>query len=302
MRFLLAACLALSLHGQAPQGAVSSSAPSAYDQPLTIRLEGQAQSQPTSHVAEYLGGAAELLRAVMWPLVFATLLLTQRRPLTRLLEALVEVVQHSNRIKVGDMIDVEVDRSAKAAQTRDMGTIEVSPSEIEAAARVGRMAESSDLSAIRVRLMEFAHEYEATRSNMKPGAERTRAMNAIVAKMRTLAIAAVPLLREFADDKESPGRRLVALAILQLAPDLAYVEWVVERMSHEQPFLLFHGSLVLLAMVRSYGARSGDRLEAALSRSLEIVKSFSGGPPDANTIKMLQMARAELGEGGRQKA
>lgn len=35
-------------------------------------------------------------------------------------------------------------------------------------------------------------------------------MNAIVAKMRTLEIAAAPLLHAFASDENSPGKRLAA--------------------------------------------------------------------------------------------
>jgi hypothetical protein len=267
------------------------------DRPLTIRLDAQSQRSPTPPFVEYLTAISELLKAVAWPLVFGILVVAQRRPLGRLLEAVIEILLHSKHVKFGDMIDVEVDRSAKEAEQRAVPAVEVAPSEIEAAARVGRMTESSDLSTIRSRMLEFAREYEATRSNMKPGPDRTRAMNAIVAKMRTLGIAAMPLLRELAYDKNSPGKRLAALAILELTPDLAYVDWIVERMSQEQPFLLFHASLVLLAMVRSYGARSRKELEVALRRSLETVQSFPGGAPDRNTITTLQLAQRELGSG-----
>jgi hypothetical protein len=120
-------------------------------------------------------------------------------------------------------------------------------------------------------------------------------MNAIVAKMRTLGIAAKPLLREFARDETSPGKRLAALAILQLAPDPAHLDWIVERMGSEQPFLLFHSSLVLLAMVRSFGARYRAKLATAVARSLQVVRSFTGGQPDQNTIDTLLMAQSELG-------
>jgi len=262
---------------------------------LTIKLDAGQQKPPSPPITEYVGAFSELARALAWPLLFGMLVVTQRRPLGRLLEALVELVQHSHHIKVGDMIDVEVDRSAKEAEKRETPAVEVTPSEIEAATRVGRMTESSDLSTIRARMLEFAREYEATRSNMKPSPTRTRAMNAIVAKMRTLGIAATPLLRELAYDNTSPGKRLAALAILQLAPDLTYLDWIVERMGTEQPFILFHASLVLLAMVRSYGVQSRQELAAAVARSLNVVKSFSGGPPDHNTVDTLILAQSELG-------
>jgi hypothetical protein len=194
------------------------------------------------------------------------------------------------------MIDVEINRNARAAETRETPSVEATSMEIEAAAKVGRMTEFSDLSTIRAGKLEFAREYEATRSNMKPGADRTRAMNAIVAKMRTLAIPAVPLLHEFADDRNSPGKRLAALAILELSPDLSYLKWIVERMGSEQPFLLFHASLALLAMVRYYGAPSRKDLEPALKHSLEIVESFRGGTPGRNTNRRVAYSTSGIGE------
>ena len=266
---------------------------------LTVRVEPQPPRAPSSSFAEYVGAIAVLAQALAWPLLFGILVVTQRRSLERLVGALIDVIQYSHHLKLGNMIDVEVDRSAKEAQSREAPAVEVTPKEIETAARVGRMAESSDPSAIRGRMLEFAREYEATRSSMKPGPERTRAMNAIAAKMRTLAIAATPFLHELAHDEDSPGKRLAALAILQLAPDLSYLDWLVERMSREQPFLLFHASLALLAMVRYFGARSRKDLETAVQKSLAIVQSFKGGPPDRNTVETLQIAQAELRSTGR---
>lgn len=265
------------------------------DSTLTIKLDTGSQKPASTPLIEYLSAFSEVARAVAWPLLLIVFVITQRDPLCRLFEALIQAVQHSRHIKIGDMIDLEVDRSAKEAEKRETLAKEVTPDEIEAATRVSRMALSSDLSPIRARMLEFAREYEATRSSMKPGPERTRAMNAIVAKMRTLAIAAKPLLREFARDETSPGKRLAALAILQLAPDLAYLDWVVERMGSEQPFLLFHSSLALLAMVRSFGSQYRAKLAEAVARSLQIVRSYSGGPPDQNTIDTLLMAQSELG-------
>ena len=286
--------ISFSAAAQVPPGESQAGRP-ANDASLTIKVDAAPQKPPVSPIAEYVSVFSELVRALAWPLLFGILIITQRQLLGRLLEALIELIRHSNHIKLGDMIDVEVDRSAKEAEKREVPALEVTPGDIEAATRVGRMAESADLSVIRTRMLEFAREYEATRSSMKPGATRTRAMNAIVAKMRTLGIAAAPLLRELAYDKTSPGKRLAALAILQLAPDLTYLDWIVERMSNEQPFILFHASLVLLAMVRSYGVQSRQELGSAVSRSLEVVSSFSGGPPDRTTVDTLQLAQAELG-------
>jgi hypothetical protein len=154
-------------------------------QPLTIRLE--APSAEKSGAIETLKAVSELLGAVAWPVVFAILLVTQRRGLTRLLESLIELVRSSHHIKVGDLIDFEVDRSAKQAEQSGPSR-DVPPTQVEAAGRVTTLVGESDLPTVRAKMLEFAREYEATRSSMAPGPQRTRTMNGIVAKMRTLAL------------------------------------------------------------------------------------------------------------------
>ncbi|HXX20878.1 MAG TPA: hypothetical protein VEJ46_15850 [Candidatus Acidoferrum sp.] len=257
-----------------------------------MKLESGAAT--VSPLSDDVKALSELLAAIAWPTVFGILIVTQRKSLAGLLVALTGMVQSSKRIRLGDIIDVEVDRSAAHAEISPPGR-EVPKEELAAADRVSRLVTESELPTIRAKMLEFAHEYEATRSDMKPGPERTRVMNAIVAKMRTLALAAKPLLSEFLDASDSPGKRLAAITILQLSPSLHCLEWLADRMSEEQPFVFFHASLALLAAVRLY-ARSAEReLRSAVSRALKTVKSFKGGPPDRNTIDALELALSELG-------
>jgi hypothetical protein len=262
---------------------------------VTVRLESDSPKAQQSSPAEMLKSISELAGAIAWPIVFVVLLLTQRRRLTQLLSSLVDIIGKSTRLKLGELIDVEVDRSAKQAEQKSPAPErEVPPQEREAAARVDKLVGGAELPVIRQRMLEFAREYEATRSNLKPGPERTRAMNAIVAKMRTLAIAARPFLAEFAKADGSPGTRLVAIAILQLAPSLEYVEWLVSRMKDEQPFVFYQASVALLATVRSFGSGHETELRSALEQSLQIVNSFEGGAPDRNTVETLKDALSEL--------
>jgi hypothetical protein len=214
---------------------------------VTVKLENETQKAQQSSPAEMLRSISELAAALAWPIVFVVLLLTQRRGLTQLLSSFVDIIGKSTRLKLGELIDVEVDRSAKQAELRPALEREVPIQEREAAARVDKLVGGAELPVVRQRMLEFAHEYEATRSNLKPGPERSRAMDAIAAKMRTLAIAARPFLAEFARASSSPGARLAAIAILQLSPSLEYVPWLVSRMKEEQPFVFFNASLALLA-------------------------------------------------------
>ncbi len=283
-----------------PQGAQHTQQSSAQPQQgpiggtVTVRLESDSPKAQQSSPAETLKSISELAGALAWPIVFVVLLLTQRRGLTQLLSSLVDIIGKSKRLKLGELIDVEVDRSAKQAELTSAPEREVPPQEREAAVRVDKLVGGAELPVVRQRMLEFAGEYEATRSNLKPGPERTRAMNAVVAKMRTLAIAARPFLAEFAQSQSSPGTRLAAIAILQLAPTLEYVPWLVSRMADEQPFVFYQASLALLATVRAFGSRSEAELRPALEQSLQIVNSFKGGSPDRDTVETIKQALAEL--------
>jgi hypothetical protein len=264
------------------------------DKTLTVKIVAEGSKTSDTPSLEFLKVFAGLVGALAWPGVFVILLISQRAGLKRLLEVLTVLVQSSTRIKIGDVIDVEVDQSATEAEQRSAHTKEVPREEVAAAERVNRLVTDSELPDVRSRMVEFVREYEATRASMKPGPSRTRAMNAIVAKMRTLALAARPLLGEFATDGNSPGARLAATAILQLSPRLDYVSWLVARMGREQPFIFFHASLAILATVRSYGSVAGDNLRAAIQEALRTVTSFKEGPPDQNTIDILEAALSEL--------
>jgi hypothetical protein len=118
-------------------------------------------------------------------------------------------------------------------------------------------------------------------------------MNAIAAKMRTLALAADPFTAEFAGDNDSPGKRLAAICILQLTPSMEWVDWLADRMKVEQPFVFFHASVALLSAVRKYGLQQHDTLKAAIERSLAQVNTF-GEKSDRNTVRSLTLALSEL--------
>jgi hypothetical protein len=110
------------------------------NQPLTVRLE--APSAEKAGVAETLKAVSALVSAIAWPAVFAVLLITQRSALTRLLESLVEVLRSSHHIKVADLLEVEVDRSARQAEASEPSR-EVSPTQVDDAGRSGRSSDSA---------------------------------------------------------------------------------------------------------------------------------------------------------------
>ena len=260
-----------------------------------------------------LSGIAAILSAIAWPLLIAAVLFWFRRQVRQFVTAAVAIAETASKVRIWQ---VEFDRDVKQelAQTETsalahmthytipeelLGT-PIPKSEIQAATRVrSLLAEAPDgsvravvLESIRQRLYDFAQEYETTRANMPASPERTRAMNAVAAKMRTLALAADPFLDEL-HSSDSPGRRLAAICILELAPDMNYVDWLAQRMASDQPFLFFHASVALLSAVRKYGQLQRAKLQSAIEKALKTVEGY-GEARDANTIRTLTLALSEL--------
>jgi hypothetical protein len=174
-------------------------------------------------------------------------------------------------------------------------------SEVAAATRVRALLDAAPNStlrkaeegAIKARVLGFAQEYETVRASMHAGPDRTRSMNGVVAKMRTLALAADLFLDELMSAAGSPGRRLAAICILQMKPEMRAIPWLVERMRIEQPFVFFHASVALLNAVRRFGHAEQATLRSALEAALKQVQSF-GENADANTVRSLTLALSEL--------
>ncbi len=275
-------------------------------------------------VASVLAGVAAICSAVVWPLLIGLVLWWFREPARAILQGAVGIAASANRFRIWQ---IEFDRDVQQQIARSETAALVAPvlaageptgttaqhtiatqaassipnAEIAAATGVRALLEAAPNStlrksaeaAIKTRMLAFAQEYETIRASMRPGSDRTRAMNGVVAKMRTLAFAADLFLDEFMAASNSPGARLAAVCILQMKPEMRAVPWLVERMRVEQPFVFFHASVALLNAVRRFGAAERATLSAALAAALQQVQSF-GEKADANTIRSLTLAQSEL--------
>lgn len=141
---------------------------------------------------------------------------------------------------------------------------ELSVGQIQAAQQVAQIAQQGDISLVRQKVWELAQEYEQTRSSQPPGDARTRQLEIVVTKMRTLAIAALPLLPELTSSL-TPGQRLAAVAILQVKPNGSYVDWLAARLAAEKPFIGFQASVALLTAVRTLDVSFKPQLLNALA-------------------------------------
>jgi hypothetical protein len=264
-----------------------------------------------------LSGVASICSAIIWPLVIVMVLWMFRAEAVELLKAAVGVAEGATRFRIWQ-IEFDKDVSQQVAQSSSfaLGTpivphvasvsdtqaaTNITAPQLAAAADVRSLLDAAPTStlrksaeaAIKTRMLGFAQEYETTRASMSPGPDRTRAMNGIVSKMRTLSLAADIFLDTFMAAANSPGRRLAAVCILQLKPQMSAVPWLVERMRVEQPFVFFHASIALLSTVRRFGSGEQAALTSALQAAVVQVQSY-GEQADANTLRVLTLAQSEL--------
>jgi hypothetical protein len=256
-----------------------------------------------------LAEVTKLIAVIIWPATILICVLIQRHRISRFLAALVLLTESANRIKIGQVevektvensIDHEVAQAGAQADPRK--TPEIPKRQALAAARVDTLissltnqpARDNLTHSVRLKMIDLAQEYESTRATMPSGKDRTGAMNAIVARMRTLAIASKPSLKEFSENRTSPGIRLCAIVILQISPDRRYIEWLGQRFNEETPFLFYQTSVALLQAVHDIGAQNREQLTSVLTSAIGVIESFRKGEPDRNTLNVLKSAQSTL--------
>ena len=123
-----------------------------------------------------------------------------------------------------------------------------------------------DLDLARREVGSLAQEYERVRESMPSGDERTRRMEVVASRMRTLALSTQPLLGELAAS-DSPGARLAAVSTLQALPQASFIDWLGERVVVEKPFIGYHAALALLSAARALDIADLPKVRQAVDRS-----------------------------------
>lgn len=238
---------------------------------------------------QYLEAIASILSALAWPLVAIAFVLTQRGALTRLLDRLRRLGTANVIAEFGETVEEVTEQVFNAGLRASKPPTE---QQVFAAERVEQAARQSDISVVRTQVFQLAQEYEQIRATMPPGDTRTRRMEVVITKMRTLALAAYPLLRELTNS-ESPGERLAAVAILQVRPNPDYLEWLATRLAEEKPFIGYHAGVALLVAVRNLDRSDyGTKLQQAIQKAKESVARKK----DTDRYRVLSDAEKELGE------
>jgi hypothetical protein len=235
---------------------------------------------------EGVTAVATIISAVAWPVLAAVLVYKFTPQLSSFLSHMTKVELFGVKAE----IQSEVDKSAEEAGARTERSTAPTDQERASAAKVADISKA-DLTLVRQQVEALATEYETIRASMPPGDSRTRRMEMVVSKMRTIGQAAYDMRWELAHSP-SPGRRLQAIASLQLLPDYDLLDWLVDRLREERPFVAYHAAVALNSAAQGENApHHVAELEAALAKAKEIA---AGLRPDTDRRQALAAFEANL--------
>jgi hypothetical protein len=161
----------------------------------------------------------------------------------------------------------------------------------EAAERSTSARSDLDLDSVRRQVQELAQEYDRLRSTMQSGHLRTRAMSAVAAQMRQLALTAYPIVPELTRSS-SAGERLAAVSALTEIPNPEHLVWLASRVGIEKPFLGYQATKALLQAARLLGVSHAAAVSAAVQMAQEIMENLAFKDP--SQVSMLDSAARTL--------
>jgi hypothetical protein len=241
------------------------------------------QSSAHSDWTDVLATVGTFVADAGWPLVALAALVLYRGPISRL--------RKFSYKDVALEIDREIERAGLQATEGTVADRLGVPTndEIARSGQVERLAEAGDPTEVQLTAVRLAAEYERVRASMAAGDPRTRRMEIVVAKMRTIGRAVIPLRHELMASK-TPGQRLVAIASLQVAPDYELLSWLVDRLAKETPFVSYHAAVALLVAATDPRALANQsELAAAKSQLAEVEGAL---PEDNDRAEALKAFKA----------
>jgi hypothetical protein len=243
----------------------------------------------SSMTPQMVNAIATLLNALAWPIIVILVVVVFRKPFGELIKSIESFTLKAGGGELG--IRRVVEQAADQLIKSDPNAPNVvTPAQMDAAQRVANLTKRSDQPLAWQQMIELAREYESTRASMNPGDARTRRMEVVVTKMRTLGVAAFSYLSELSRST-SAGERLAAIAILQVRADPQYWEWLSERVRDERPFVGYQAAVGLLTAART--SDPGDRV--TLEKILKQAKEWLGpDAQDTDRAKVIDTALSEL--------
>jgi hypothetical protein len=259
--------------------------------------------EPSSQPVTLLSSIASILQAIAWPIAAILFFILYKTRIDSLIEVIAKKISTATRVKAWQVeldsteqeISDVINRTGETASSESLSP-KIPENQFKAAKEVNQKLLDSPLSVKRAvgvvqrQIQSLVEDYERTRAEHQSGPSRTRAMNEIAAKMRSLSLAARPLLHSLMQG-QTHGERLVAICILQVIPDVRYFPWLIEQIkSEKQAFIFFQAALAVLELVQTREYPDKSVIEKGINEALQQIASFTGGTPDQNTIDVLNKA------------
>ncbi|MBI3137361.1 MAG: hypothetical protein HYZ15_02115 [Sphingobacteriales bacterium] len=141
-------------------------------------------------------------------------------------------------------------------------------------------------------LLLLAKEYEEVRKKMPSGNSRTRVMENIVSKMKSVMNDPLSNLEIWTTSK-SAGERLLAIAKLQKFPNTEYLNWLAEHVGDsEKPFIGYHSAIALYISSRTFGKDNKNVVENIIKNAQANIDRYDFKDP--NQVEVLKAAINEL--------
>jgi hypothetical protein len=156
----------------------------------------------------------------------------------------------------------------------------------------GTPSSSPSIDLVRQQVRSYARLYERTRARMHPSNHRTTVMEEIAGNMRSIALAAYPLLDELVLSP-FPGERLAAITILQVFSAEKYLGFLTELVGSEKPFLGYHAIRALRFAIDALEPAAYSHLNKALNEASAQLKQAVVGF-DTDRQKLLREAKEQL--------
>ena len=233
--------------------------------------------------AKLITAFAALLGAIAWPISIFSLAFLFRNEIKAAAGKLPALLDRVRKMKLAG-IEADLDKIADSTPNNTMGNI--TQEEVEVAVKIAYDANQYDLELTR-QLDRLCVEYDSLRKTLPAGPVRTKAMSRVLIKMRALAPSLVSTI-DIYKNSSSPGRRLAAVAMMQMNPEACEIDWLTKRFEVEHPFIFYHAALALQNFVNDNLPQSNfNKLANAVQKSLKILRSFDG-IPDAASIAVLE--------------
>ncbi|WP_419808948.1 hypothetical protein [Sphingomonas sp.] len=235
--------------------------------------------------AKLITALAALIGALAWPAAVLSLVLIFRREIRGALAKIPSVIDRVKALKVG-AVETELEKVADqlGSQTSESGAVSIA--EVEAAAKIVLDAGVVGEPVLVDQLERLCIEYDTIRRVMPASDRRTHAMTRVFVQMRSLG----PSISDRVDaykSSRSAGRRLAAVAMMQMEPNKADMEWLVGRFREEHPFVFYHAALALQNVANDGTIDMLEAAKRAASEALSILGSFEG-QPDASSVQVLE--------------